>query len=298
MTKILTIIITYNGMQWIDRCLNSVIQSSVHSDILVIDNGSTDNTVNHILANYTEIELIKTKINLGFGLANNIGLKRAVEKSYDYAYLLNQDAWIEKDTLKNLIAIQVQNPEYGILSPLQTDSSGNHLDKNFVLACTDDMLSDACCNVLKSVYPTNIVMAAHWLISQKCLLTTGGFSPVFPHYGEDNNYAQRARYHGFKIGIVTTTKGVHDRYDRKTPKSKVRYLRYIDGLIMLSNPEAHGNFSKLTVMYLKSFLKQPSFDYIKYYIRTIKNRNMIRSCLNTSINKGAFIQQEQMQTNS
>ncbi|MDE7397344.1 MAG: glycosyltransferase, partial [Muribaculum sp.] len=97
MMKILSIIVTYNGMRWIDRCIKSVLDSSISTDIYVIDNFSTDNTVEHIKKMYHRVMVYETNENLGFGKANNIGLKYALDNSYDYVYLLNQDAWIEQD---------------------------------------------------------------------------------------------------------------------------------------------------------------------------------------------------------
>lgn len=287
--KVLTIIVTFNGLGWIERCIRSVIKSSLSSDIMVIDNGSTDGTVEYIRSTFGEIELVMSEDNLGFGRANNIGLKKAVENNYDYVYLLNQDAWIESDTIEKLIAVNQKHPEYGILSPLQTDASMLVLDCNFLLACNKGMLSDACCSFLRELYQTSIVMAAHWLISRDCLLKTGGFSPTFHHYGEDNNYAQRVAYKGFKVGIVTTAKGVHDRSERVMTKSKARYLDYINGLILLSDPNDSHNLKRLTIDYFKKFLKHPSYNYIKYYILTLCSYKDIKSNKAKAFEDGAFL---------
>ena len=78
--KLLTIIVTYNGIRWIDRCIDSVIGSSVHSDIIVIDNGSTDGTQERIRERWNEVLLIQSDENLGFGRANNIGFDHALSK--------------------------------------------------------------------------------------------------------------------------------------------------------------------------------------------------------------------------
>ena len=71
--KVLTIIVTYNGMKWLDRCLGSLRTSSVPSDVLVVDNGSTDGSPAYIQENFPEVMLHCTGENLGFGKANKIG---------------------------------------------------------------------------------------------------------------------------------------------------------------------------------------------------------------------------------
>ena len=91
---------------------------------------------------------------------------------------------------------------------------------------------------INEVYDTKDVPAAHWLITRQCLLSIGGFSPTFPHYGEDNNYAQRVLFHGYKIGILPHVQAIHDRGGRVQCYSKERqmYDTYIKLLIKTSNP--------------------------------------------------------------
>ena len=130
--QILTIIVTYNGMKWMERCLDSVCNSSVASDIFIVDNGSVDGTQDFIREKYPHAIFMQNTENSGFGKANNYGLQYAVDKGYDYVYLVNQDAWVEKDTFKILISQHLSNPVYGILSPIQIQGNGEKMDKNFL----------------------------------------------------------------------------------------------------------------------------------------------------------------------
>ncbi len=129
MSKTLVIIVTYNAHNWIHQCLNSV--DITKYDVMVIDNKSTDNTVDIIKTQYPKVELICSKENLGFGKANNIGLQKVLDEGYDYAFLLNQDAWIEKDTIDRLINLSEKYPDYGIISPLQKNSIENSVERQF-----------------------------------------------------------------------------------------------------------------------------------------------------------------------
>lgn len=235
--KILVIIVTYNGINWIERSLNSIKASSLQADVFVIDNGSTDGTQSYIVKNHPEVIFFQSKSNLGFGKANNIGLQYAINKNYDYVYLLNQDAWIYNNTLQILVDTSKSNPEYGILSPIQIQANEKHLDQNFnlVVSRCRELIDDLFRNELLSIYSVPSVMAAHWLITKDCLKKVGGFSPTFPHYGEDNNYTERALFHKFKVGIVPKAKAIHDREFRKPTIKKEKYMAYISLLILLSN---------------------------------------------------------------
>ena len=214
MNVIYVVIVTYNGMQWIDKCIDSLIHSSIPLNIIIIDNLSTDGTVDFIKNNYPTVELVETGKNLGFGKANNIGITHAVKQNADYVFLLNQDAWVGLNTIDELVKIHQQNPGYGILSPIHFNGKGDTLDYKFSLQCNaidcPGYVSDLVTASLKQVYTINFANAALWLISKECLQKTGAFDPIFPHYGEDFDYVNRIKYHGFKVGIAPALTGFHD----------------------------------------------------------------------------------------
>lgn len=270
--NVLVIIVTFNGRKWLDSCLSSVLNSSVDADLYIVDNGSTDGSIEYIKEKAPKAILVESKENLGFGKANNQGLRYALENGYDYVYLLNQDAWIEQDTLESLIEVSEKNPEYGILSPIQVNKQKNKLDLNFSYCCPSAILSDSLCKIpLKDVYETDFVMAAHWLITRKCLSLVGGFSPAFPHYGEDNNYIHRAQSKGLKVGIVPGTLAVHDRENRVTPLSKKRYMHYIANLIILNNPLQKNRIFQILKQEAIVLLKHPKELSLKFLIKSIKS---------------------------
>src|SRR5579871_5439126 len=96
--KVLVIIVTYNGMKWMSKCMHTLYNTNMPIDVVVIDNGSTDGTQKFIIENYPQAQFIQSQQNLGFGKANNIGILKAIEENYDYAFLLNQDGYLEPDT--------------------------------------------------------------------------------------------------------------------------------------------------------------------------------------------------------
>ena len=82
--KIFSIIVTYNGMRWYDRCLGSLRNSELPVETIVIDNASSDDSVNYIKANFPEVHLIESNENLGFAKANN-QLTTMVQTTYSYS---------------------------------------------------------------------------------------------------------------------------------------------------------------------------------------------------------------------
>jgi GT2 family glycosyltransferase len=213
--KIFAIIVTFNGEQYIERCINSIRTSNTHIEIIIVDNASTDNTLKII--DLLEVHnVINLKNNLGFGKANNIGIKYAYEQGADYFLLLNQDAYLYPDTLEKLIDSNQIEPEYEIVCPIQLDNTEKKMDLIFSVdifpGICADIISDGFLNQLKNkIYPAKFVNAACWLMTKSCIEKIGGFSPIFYHYGEDNNYCHRMEYHGIKMGIYPFALIIHHK---------------------------------------------------------------------------------------
>ncbi len=213
--KIFSIIVTYNGMRWYDRCLGSLRNSEQPVETIVIDNASSDDSVNYIKANFPEVQLIESKENLGFAKANNIGIKKALREGADYVFLLNQDAWMEPNSLTELVKTFQENEHVGIASPIHLNGSYSGLDYKFPIYMGPTFTSDLYMQSVKHYYEIPFINAAAWLMDRSCLETIGGFdTSLFRHYGEDDNYCQRMQYHGLKIVVNTHCTICHDREDR------------------------------------------------------------------------------------
>ena len=296
--SILVIVVTYNGMKWIDKCIHSVLSSSIKSDIFVVDNASSDSTPDYIAKNFPQVHLVQSTKNLGFGAANNIGLQYAIDNGYDYAYLLNQDAWVKEDTFEKLISAHQTHPEYGILSPIQLEANEQHFDNNFGAIISQWSKETKVCEDLffkreNEIIPFPRIMAAHWLISRDCLINIGGFSPAFFHYGEDNNYADRAWHKAYKVGVVMNVIGIHDREARAISAKKQNLLDYSASIseisgFHLSTKEILWNHSYRTA---QSILSSPAniFLSICYYIKFIANIPKFKRIKRKSQMKGAFL---------
>jgi GT2 family glycosyltransferase len=219
--NLMIIIVTYNATPWLYKCLGSIDFDKYK--VVVVDNNSQDETVKIIEQNYQQIKLFKEKENLGFGQANNKGVSFALSQGAEHVFLFNQDAYLIDDALDRLIQFQIQYSEYGILSAIHTNADGTRLDRNFSnyvsFNANPAFYSDHVLGrPLQEVYEVPFVNAAGWLISKECLMTVGGFDPIFFHYGEDDNYCQRVLFHDFKIGVLSKTFMIHDREEREKTK--------------------------------------------------------------------------------
>lgn len=238
MNRILVVIVTYNGMRWLQRCLDSVRSSSVKADVFVCDNGSDDGSADFIESHYPEAILVRNGNNTGFARANDLGMRYAIEKGYGFVYLLNQDAWVLPDTFDRLVDA-FGTGRWGIVSPMQMRPDLTTPDRRFRRHYHGTMES------VDVVQPVRFVMAAHWMISADCIKQVGLFSPAFRHYGEDNNYCDRVRFHGFGIGVLPSAVAVHDRQERKRTKPQRIYLNCQYSKVRLSDPGSSFGFQSV-----------------------------------------------------
>lgn len=288
--KIAVVIITFNGEIWIRKNLNSLLNSVYPIDIIVVDNASTDETI-HIIEEFSAIELIQNKKNLGFGKANNIGIDLAIKKGADAIFLLNQDTYVYENTISNLAKALFENLNLGIVSPLHYSADVITLDENFNTYFNRFKNEEDSATI--RIVP--FVNAAAWLVSAYCISKTGYFDPIFDHYGEDRNFCERVKYHGFTIGVVKNAAICHDRIVELNSNKIVLQSKY-----MVLNQMINCNNSLFTSLFLglksvfglskfyfskQGFIKTVSlcFKLLLYYFNLLLNIRMIIQIRRNSI---------------
>jgi GT2 family glycosyltransferase len=222
--KVLALIVSYNFEPWLDKCLSSLRASTYPCDVLVVDNASTDQTVRRIREAYPEVIVHENKDNAGFGAANNWGLRYALKQQYNAVFLVNQDTYISEECIEVLNQTSKNHPDYGIISPVHFNGQGDDLDFGFKAYTR-----------LKTVYelpgdeivPSGFINAAFWWLPIRTVKKVGGFSPLFSHYGEDVDYANRTLHHGLKMGYVPRALAYHCRENRKNSEEKLLHAEYL-----------------------------------------------------------------------
>lgn len=289
--KIAVVIVTFNGEIWIKKNLNSLFNSNYPIEIIIVDNASTDETI-PIIKEYNAIELIENKINLGFGKANSIGIDMALKKGADAVFLLNQDTWIFENTISNLAETLFENSNLGILSPLHYSADEITLDKNFNTYYNRFNKEED----FESLRIVPFVNAAAWLVSKECFSKTGYFDPIFNHYGEDRNFCERVKFHGFKIGVAKNAAICHDRLVKLNSNKIQLQSKY---LVLNEMINCNNSLFISLLLGLKSVVGLPKFHsssqaalktislffkLLFYYFNLLLNIKMIIQIRKNSIN--------------
>ncbi len=212
-TQVAVVIVTHNAAPWLERCIGSCRCGGRRPLVVVVDNNSHDNSLE--IAHQCGALVIPQTGNLGFGVANNIGIREALKHGAAGVFLMNQDAYLLDDALERLFSISGRRSEFGILSPLQLQSDERQLDPVFAQHLPQDCSHmtgiGAATRDTDEVWHVGFTSAAGWLITARCVEMVGGFDPLFFMYGEDVDFCRRAQNLGFAIGVAPGARLVHLR---------------------------------------------------------------------------------------
>ena len=121
--KALCILVTYNGMRWLDTVLSPFVDHP-DFDLWVRDNGSSDGSA-EFLQEHPAVDVFEQGANVGFGIANNRGMCHAIREGYSHVYLLNQDAAMTREGLHQLMASARQGEPARVWCPAELDRTGS-----------------------------------------------------------------------------------------------------------------------------------------------------------------------------
>lgn len=127
-TGIWVVIPNWNGADYILDCLKSLHAQTQKHIVVVVDNGSVDNSVDLIEKSYPQTVILRNKTNLGFAGGVNVGLKHAIKNGAEYVALFNNDAVADKNWLEYLVKTALANKEAGIITGKFLQSDGNTFD--------------------------------------------------------------------------------------------------------------------------------------------------------------------------
>ena len=114
--SVYVLILNYNGQEHLEYCLPSVLETEYpETSVILVDNGSSDDSIPFTRANYSQVEVIENGRNLGFAAGNNVGLRWALERGADYVVLLNNDMRVDPRWLTHAVAVAEADPRIGVV---------------------------------------------------------------------------------------------------------------------------------------------------------------------------------------
>lgn len=222
-TDVSIIIVNYNTCELLTKCIQSIysITSDVDFEIIVVDNDSVDNSVETLQSKFKEVKLIQSSSNLGFGKANNLGLKVASGRNI---FFLNSDTLLLNNAIKILSDYIDSNPEVGICGGnLYTSTLA---EANSFCRIMPGIFSEinvmSLTKISKLIYGKNssfnytlnplevaYITGADMMIPKQILDKVGGFDPDFFLYFEETELTLRIKKAGYMVKSVPAAKIIH-----------------------------------------------------------------------------------------
>ena len=244
--KCSVIILSYNTREITDRCLSLVEISKKNYEklsgesleVIVIENGSRDGSVDLIKRKYPWINLIQPGINTGFAKGNNLAMKDA---QGEYFLLLNSDAFIKENTLYEALTFIESHTDCDVLGCKLTSEDGSLQPSTGFLPTPINIITWMLAidklpyirDKIKSFHPNHRsffkkvrevewVTGAFMLLRRRVYEETGGFDENFFMYTEEVEWCKRIKERGFKVYYNPEFEAIHllrasSGYDIKKP---------------------------------------------------------------------------------
>ncbi|CAG7659201.1 glycosyltransferase family 2 protein [Paenibacillus allorhizosphaerae] len=221
------IIVNYNTCELTLNCLKSIFESQINYsyEVILIDNNSSDLSVEQIKKKYPEVKLHCNKINLGYSKANNQGIRLAEGR---YVLLLNSDTIIQPDSLQTMVSFMDHHPKVGA-SGCKIVLPDGSLDK----ACRRGFPTPSAsfyymCGLSKwfpqnakfnqyqlthldpdKDYPVDCLVGAFIMVRREAIQQVGLLDEEFFMYGEDIDWCYRIKEAGWAIYYYPYTQIIH-----------------------------------------------------------------------------------------
>jgi GT2 family glycosyltransferase len=186
-------------------CLSSLAALDYpHKRLLLVDNGSNDDTIAAVKRRFPEVEIIRNEKNLGFAGGANVGLRHSLAQGADYIFFINNDAIAHPHLLRHLLA--VTGPSVGMVAPKiyyagephriwSTGANRHPLTSEYIGDARDAVDGEAWQQIMERDFFAGCAL----LLSRELLETIGLFDERFFMYYEDSDLSWRARAAGFRL---------------------------------------------------------------------------------------------------
>lgn len=269
MPDISIIIVNYNVRYFLDQCLRSIYNNTgVFSvQVIVVDNNSADDSVQMLENQFPQVELIQSKVNLGFSKGNNLALDKVKGK---YILFLNPDTIIGTDTLNVCYQYLENNPSTGAVCVRMIDGAGNYLPESKRGNPTFSASVFKMTGFYK-LFPKNrffnqyyfghipefqeaeieVMTGAFIFISPAVLKKIGTWDESFFMYGEDIDLSYRIRNAGYSIWYLPQTSIIHFKGE-STRKATYQYIHTFYSAMNIFINKHYKNSGKLYVAFLNT----------------------------------------------
>ncbi|HLW19003.1 MAG TPA: glycosyltransferase family 2 protein [Cyclobacteriaceae bacterium] len=212
-SSVAIILLNWNGFDFTKACLESLRKISYpHYQVILVDNGSTDDSLNKLKGLFPEVVFLTSSINLGFTGGNNLGISHALEKGFQFVLLLNNDTLVEEDFLEPMVRHLLATPSCAAVQPLiyfvhdrkKLWNAGGNYSKWWGNSATSYKIKDA-----EQPYATDWITGCAILLKSSSIERIGLLDNAYFAYHEDVDWSLRLRKAEMTLAVVPKSKIYH-----------------------------------------------------------------------------------------
>ena len=225
MCDVSIIIVNWNTKEYLRNCLDSIHRaiSGINAEIIVVDNASEDGSVDMVQSEFPYVKLIKNDKNLGFAMANNIGI---ASSAGNYLCFINSDVIVDRNCIKELIQYLKENRNVGMVGPMIKNPDGTVQPSCFGYPTLWKMFSLAMGlhrffphtelfggrmiyrnhDVARSV---EVLIGCFWCVRREALDSVGMLDENYFIYAEDIDWCKRYRDAGWDVVFYPGAEAIH-----------------------------------------------------------------------------------------
>ena len=272
--RLSVIIVNYNVKYFLEQCLCSVMKALAplgegQAEVIVVDNQSTDDSVEYLRPKFPSVFFIENRENSGFGRANNQGVQMS---RGEFILFLNPDTIVAEDSFTGCLAEMQRQPDLGTIGVRMIDGGGKYLPES-KRGFPTPWVSFCKLSGLTRLFPVSRVFARYYLghlpenennevevlagafmfVRKKAVDITGGFDERFFMYAEDIDLSFRIRQAGFRNFYCASTTIIH--FKGESTLKDVRYVRHFyEAMILYVRKHYRGIGAWFYVQLLKAMI--------------------------------------------
>ncbi|MBC7092202.1 MAG: glycosyltransferase family 2 protein, partial [Nitrososphaeria archaeon] len=212
--KVSVLLLNWNGRcllgDLLDKAIKSVLnQTYKNIEIIFIDNGSTDDSIEYVTKSYgNKVKIIKLSNNMGFCVANNLGVNFSSTDS-QYVMFMNSDVVLSRNYIEGLISFMEQDKMIGAIQGLEISSNGTPI----IGGLMDSLLGRPFTINICPKFPLKVLWVAFTvcIVDKELFLNLGGFSRELFMYHDDVDFCIRMLAYGRKSVALPYVTYFHKR---------------------------------------------------------------------------------------
>lgn len=274
--RLSVVIVNYNVKFFLEQCLNSVLKAteSIASEIFVVDNASSDNSLEYLRPRFPKVHFIANTDNVGFSKANNLAINQS---SGEYVLLLNPDTFVGESVIRDCLELMDSDPKAGGVGVRMLGTDGSFAfesRRGFPSPITSFYKITGLCNLFpysqrfgkyylryldeNKINNIDVISGAYMLLRREALDKCGLLDESFFMYGEDIDMSYRITLAGYKNYYVPSPI-IHYKGE-STKKDSFKYVyTFYDAMVIFFRkhfPYYSGAFSIMVkaFIYLRAFM--------------------------------------------